>query len=292
MRGSPLEIVFASGKGGTGKTFLSSNFLYYLGPEEAIGIDADVEAPDLLLALGGEKRRLFEQEVWESWKAKICEEKCLGGECLKCLEVCRFFAIEAEEGVPRIIEENCEGCGACSIVCPKGAISLYKKRTGVIYASLTPRGECVLSGDLEIGGRNTGHLVEILKDLGKERASELGVPHVIVDAAAGIGCAVISSLVGADVLVVVAEPTPQSLQGASRIIEVSRGMNVKKRFLVFNKAEREEEDLGIEVLGEIPYDPKVFLAYSEMRPILEMFPNSKASKALKEIFEKLEGEMG
>ncbi|MEM3696691.1 MAG: hydrogenase iron-sulfur subunit [Candidatus Bathyarchaeia archaeon] len=58
-----------------------------------------------------------------SHKAVYDTEKCVG--CDKCVFICPYGAIEAEEfATPRIIQEACMGCGACALVCPHLAIQV------------------------------------------------------------------------------------------------------------------------------------------------------------------------
>ena len=58
-----------------------------------------------------------------SRKAVYETEKCVG--CDKCLFICPYEAIEAQEfATPKINAELCVGCGACSLVCPHLAIQL------------------------------------------------------------------------------------------------------------------------------------------------------------------------
>ncbi|NPA04575.1 MAG: 4Fe-4S dicluster domain-containing protein [Crenarchaeota archaeon] len=288
-----MEVVVASGKGGTGKTFIASNLTYFIWREEgvAVGVDADAEAPDLLVALGGSRRRINAREVRESRKARIDPGKCTG--CLRCFEVCRFNAVDVRGGVPSIIEEYCEGCGACAIACPAGCIDFYVARTGYINVDESAAGPIIVTADLEVGGRNTGDLVYLAKEEGRRLAWELGARHVVVDAAAGIGCPVISSLAGADLLIVVVEPTPPSLKGAKRLLDVAEQFRLRA-YLILNKydlapdyAEKVAEELGIEVLGRVRYDRVVAEAYASMEPLLARDPQHEVSKTLTSIFKHL-----
>ncbi|RLG00815.1 MAG: hypothetical protein DRN49_02465, partial [Thaumarchaeota archaeon] len=237
-----MEIVVASGKGGTGKTFLASNLAILIDEklDGAVAADADVEAPDLILAMGGEKRLLKSREIWESMKASIDYKLC--NRCLKCVSVCMFDAIRLVDGKPEIIEEFCEGCGACAHVCPVNAISFRKTRTGRIYSVETMAGIKTTTGDLEIGGRNTGELVYLVREEAKELARKDHVKNIIIDSAPGIGCPVISSLSGADLLIIVVEPTPQSLTGAKRLLKVAESFKMKVTYVV-NKFDLNEEFL-------------------------------------------------
>lgn len=54
--------------------------------------------------------------------AKSCEYGCLGyGSCVKA---CQFDAIHIVDGVAVVDKEACKSCGQCTLVCPKGLISM------------------------------------------------------------------------------------------------------------------------------------------------------------------------
>ncbi|WFO75023.1 P-loop NTPase [Desulfurococcaceae archaeon MEX13E-LK6-19] len=288
-----MEIVVASGKGGTGKTFISSNLVFYLHKlgRRVVAVDADAEAPDLLLALGGPKENILVHKISSSRKAVIEHSRCIG--CLKCVDVCRFYALEVENHKPRVIREYCEGCGACSIVCPVNAIEFYNMDTGVVRIDVSRVGVPVVTADLVVGGRNTGELVYKAKEEASRLAYENKADVIVVDAAAGIGCPVISSIAGSDVLLVVVEPVPPSLQGAERLLKLARQFNVKP-FLIINKYDLDPQysneivdRLGIEVLGKIPYDRAVAESYANMEPILYSKPDHPVSHALSSTFKNL-----
>ena len=289
-----MEIVVASGKGGTGKTFIASNLTLFFEKNlgGAVAVDADVEAPDLALALGGEKNVLWKKDVWESARAVVNYDLCDG--CGECLDVCMFDAITtSKDGKPSIAEEFCEGCGACSIVCPRKAIRIEPVLTGWILGLETESGVYVVMGDLEVGGRNTGHVVYLARNEAKKMASEKRKSHVIVDAAPGIGCPVISSVSGSDLLIIVVEPTPQSLQGAKRVLKVAEAFNVQS-YCILNKydlnpsfSEKIPEKLGVKMIGKIPYDEEVAESYTMMKPIISEPGDSAVKSALREVFENL-----
>ena len=127
----------------------------------------------------------------------------------------------------------------------------------------------------------------------RKLAEKLGKRFIVIDSAPGIGCPVVSSLSGADILIVVVEPIPQSLQGARRVLEVAEAFRLRS-YLVLNKYDLNEEfskripeELGLEVLGRIPYDEEVVESYTMMNPILLSNPGGRVGKALKEVFENL-----
>ncbi len=294
-----IEIVVAGGKGGTGKTLFSCNLITYLAKhlgESVVGVDADAEAPDLLYALGGSKKLILTRDIRESPKAVIDSSKCI--KCLKCVDVCTFDAIEVVEGAPRVNPVYCEGCGACEIVCPASAIERHVSDTGVVRVDEVSCGAKVVTAELVVGGRNTGHLVYEARELAKDIARECGAKYVVIDAAAGIGCPVISSLAGANYLVAVAEPTPQALQGLRRLLEVASHFRLRP-FVVLNKfgmpgspdVRRDVEELcrdfNAEFLGFVRYDMSVVEAYTNLTPVIEYSPEAPASRDMINIFRRL-----
>ena len=289
-----MEIVVASGKGGTGKTFVSSNLCLYLERvlhEKVVAVDADVEAPDLLMALGSSIKEVDREEFYGSYIPVIDRSKCL--KCGKCVKACEFNAIEMGPEGPVIDRSRCEGLGTCAVVCPVKAIRLQEDKTGDIYASETSYGIIVVTGDLELGKGNSGRLVYRLKRKAYEMGSKIGAKFRVVDAAPGIGCPVISSIAGSDILIMVTEPTPQSLKGCLRLMKVAESLEVEQVAIVnmYNLnpgfVEKIKRILKVEILGYIPYDVNVIKAYTLTRPLLEYSPNSKASKALINCFNRL-----
>ncbi len=289
------EIVIVSGKGGTGKTSISSSLIYLFNRDKfsVLGVDADIEAPDLALALGG-GNILSEEEVWESHYAFIKEEECV--RCNLCLDACQFGAIELNEsGYPYVIPELCEGCNACKIVCPVEAIELKKRRTGKIIHYKT-RFSDIVTGKLEIGMRNSGLMVDLIRDKARRIAANKDSDLILIDGAPGIGCSVISSVKGAYYAIIVMEPTATSLRSGKRVYEVIKHFNVPAGLIVnkfdlkpefVSKIKEWAESEGLEFLGGVPFDKSVVESYVNMKPLLEFDPSSHASKSITEIYEKI-----
>lgn len=287
-----MEVVVASGKGGTGKTFLSSNLAVYLEDRGGVvAVDADVEAPDLLLALGGASLLLWREEYWGIRRPSVDYSRCT--RCWACVRACEFGAIHIGSEGPVVDYDRCEGFGTCALVCPVGAIQLVETRAGVIYAAESAAGVTVVTGDLDLGQGASGRLVYELKERAYELSRNVGAKYRVVDAAPGIGCPVISSIAGADALMLAIEPTPQSVRGASRLLEVAERLGVKP-LAVINKydlnpdyAPRISDTLGVEVAGYVPYDEEVVRSYALMKPLLTYSPRSRAAQRLLEIFSSL-----
>lgn len=223
------EIVVLSGKGGTGKTTVTASLATLL--KDAVLTDCDVDAADLYLLLKPEIKESFEFR-W-SQKARINENKC--GRCGKCEEVCRFNAIKNFKVNPIF----CEGCRVCYNICPRKAIDMVDNLSGHWYISDTKYGPMV-HARLGIAEENSGKLVLLVKKAAREIAERGRYKYVITDGPPGIGCPVISSLSGADVALIVTEPTAAGLHDLLRVLKLAENFKVTVK-IVINKFDLEEE---------------------------------------------------
>jgi len=290
-----VELVIASGKGGVGKSLLASSLAILLAKHghRLVAVDADAEAPNLHLALGVREWDRVEP-YYEGRIAYIDRSKCI--DCGLCMKACPFGAVETINGKYHINQWICEGCYTCSFVCPVKAI---KFKRGVIAGYLrvkekTLYGFPLVSGEITPGRPNSGKLVTEAKNLGRRILSGKGL--LLVDAAAGIGCQVIASIAGAHALLLVAEPTPSSLSDLKRIHKLARHFRIPC-MLVINKADLNEEyrreiieyarEWNIDYLGDIPYDDNVPRSINMLKPLVEAYPDTPASKAIIGVAEKV-----
>ena len=283
------EIVVASGKGGVGKTTIAASLAVLLAKAgiKIVTADADVDAPDLLLALGDGKE-ILSNEIKASEKAVIDEAKCT--DCGKCVDACPFGAIVARDHRPAVVQLMCEGCGVCKVVCPVDAIEVKKAVTGTLDIKETKYGFRSVTGHLRLGEHNSGHLVTSVKSFGRKSAENSGADTLIVDAAPGIGCPVIASISGASYVIAVTEPTPAAKRDLERLVKVIKHFNVPAG-VVINRANLSEDfktglknwitrELGFQILGEIPIDYEVVKSIVNMTPVVEFNPNAEASKVI------------
>ena len=292
------EIIVASGKGWVGKTTVTACLAVFLAKKgyRLVTVDADVDAPNLSIALGGGDTK-FSQEIRISRKAVINTEKCV--KCDKCAKACQFGAIiQTDDDYPVILPMLCEGCGACLVVCPEDAIRLEERLTGELRIEESKYGFPIVTGRLVLGEHNSGHLVTAAKKLGHVEAEKINADIVLVDGAPGIGCPVIASITGANYVIAVTEPTPAATRDLRRLItvanhfKVSSGVVVNKADISVEHKEKLEnwikrEHVELPILGEIPLDYEVLRALTSMVPIVEFNPDSKASRAILNFSETL-----
>ncbi|ADU26149.1 4Fe-4S binding protein [Ethanoligenens harbinense] len=241
-----MRIAVLSGKGGTGKTFVSSNLAAAI--QDFTYLDCDVEEPNGHLFL--------KPKVMNAWTVSVPvpefdAEKCSG--CRKCVEFCRYHALAFIKGKPRLFPEICHSCGGCSLLCPSGAITETERAIGVIEKG-NAEGVAVFTGTLQ-NGEATG--VPIIRKLIRSAPT---TGNVIIDCPPGSACAVMESIVNADYCLLVAEPTRFGLHNLSLVTQLVQ-LFQKQCGIVVNKAVGAEDLIEqfastqhIPVLCKIPYD--------------------------------------
>jgi len=216
------EIVVISGKGGTGKTSITASFSY-LGGNDIIVADCDVDAADLHLLMPPDFGKA--EDFYSGLLANINNDKCT--DCGVCMDICRFDAISLENDQFVIEPLNCEGCGYCQRVCPVDAITMEEQNVGKSFISMTKVGSLMVHAQLGIGAENSGKLVARVKNEAKKAAKETNKEIVLVDGSPGIGCPVVSSLSGADFVVLVTEPTISGLHDLERVYKLVNKFNIE-----------------------------------------------------------------
>jgi len=261
------EVVVLSGKGGTGKTSIVGSFAVLA--ENKVLVDCDVDAADLHLILQPTIKE--EKEFWSGQVAFIDEEKCT--ECGLCQELCRFGAIRDFEVDPI----SCEGCSFCCQVCPVSAIAMKNSMSGYSFISETEYGY-LCHARLGIAQENSGKLVALVRQNAKLIAEREDMDYVITDGPPGIGCPVISALSGANLALLVTEPTLSGIHDLERVILVCRHFGVPA-LVCINKYDINPENTkeietyclsqGVEVGSKIPFDNVVTEALIKRLPVVE-----------------------
>jgi len=278
------EVVILSGKGGTGKTSIVGSFAALA--QSKVLTDCDVDAADLHLLLSPSIKQ--ENEFWSGQVAFIDEKKCT--QCGLCQDVCRFDAIDDFKVDPI----SCEGCGFCSHICPVEAINMKESLSGHWFISDTKYGPLV-HARLGIAQENSGKLVALVRQHAKQIAERDGLDYIISDGPPGIGCPVISSLSGANLALLVTEPTLSGIHDLERVLGVCRHFGIPALVCV-NKYDLNEDNtrqiegyclnLGVEVATRIPFDNVVTEALVQGLPVVE-YSQDKVTQEIESLWQTL-----
>ena len=285
------KLLILSGKGGTGKTTTAAAFTAF-AKARAVA-DCDVDAPNLHLVTG-ERRESQLSDFMGGDKAVLDSESCIA--CGLCYEKCRFGAIEKDpQGRFRSNEYSCEGCGVCQYVCPQGAIKLLPDLAGhkELYT-----GDAVFStATLKMGRGNSGKLVADVKAAMIKNAPDTEL--AIIDGPPGIGCPVIASVSGVDLVLAVAEPSLSGMSDLRRLVKTAQSFRTRLAVCV-NKWDVSPENSqaiqdfcqqeGIPFLGKVPYDKNASVAINSGRSLADC--DCPARDALKKIYDSTRALLG
>jgi MinD superfamily P-loop ATPase len=272
------EVVIISGKGGTGKTSIVGSFAALAN--NAVLADCDVDAADLHLLLEPDIKQSHDFSGGKL--ASVIAEKCIG--CGKCAEVCNFDAVTLQGNSNNVVEKtytiddvSCEGCGVCVHFCPVNAIEFKDSVNGRWFVSETRFGPMV-HARLGIAQENSGKLVSLIRKEAKRIADERNGNFIIVDGSPGIGCPVIASITGADLVLVVTEPTISGQHDLDRVIELTEHFGIPT-IVCINKydinptitedIEMKAQRKDLKVAGKIAYNTAVTKAQIAAKSIVE-----------------------
>lgn len=278
------ELVVISGKGGTGKTSLVSSFAALA--KNAVLADCDVDASDLHLMLQPEIEQ--QHDFFGMKKAVIKKELC--SYCGACETVCRFDAIKDFQ----IESFNCEGCGVCFHVCPVDAIQLEDNVCGQWFKANTRYGPFIYA-QLGLGEENSGKLVTEVRKQAKDLAKYNNHELIIIDGPPGVGCPVIATLTGVDLVLVVTEPTVSGLHDLKRVLELVEHFKAQAAVCV-NKWDLDESkcleienycrEKNINFIGKIPFDQQMIQAVIQGIPPVE-YGSGGAVEEIKRIWHEV-----
>jgi len=294
------ELVVISGKGGTGKTSITAAFASLA--QNAVLADCDVDAADLHLVLSPKIKQ--EQDFSGGKQASIMTEKCIG--CGKCAKMCRFDAITLNGPGNGLVAKtyavdpvSCEGCKVCVEFCPVDAISFEPAINGKWFISDTRFGPMV-HAKLGIAEENSGKLVTLIRKEAKRIAEEQKKDLLVIDGSPGIGCPVIASITGADVVLIVTEPTLSGKHDLERVAQLTANFGIRTLVCV-NKAdinpemtEQISEDAvrhGLKVIGKIPYDDG-FTKAQIMKATLIEYTGGDIAEQIKAMWREVIYELG
>ena len=242
-----MIISVASGKGGTGKTTVSTNLA--LSIKDAQFLDCDVEEPNANIFI---KVKIQESEDVTVSFPEIDFGKC--DFCGKCSEFCAYNALAVVPSKVLVFPELCHSCGGCKLVCPRDAVSWNKRTIGRVEHGKS-NGIDFYHGLLNVGEMQAVPVIKALKKkIDKNKT-------VIIDVPPGTSCPVIESINSSDYCILVTEPTPFGLHDLKLAVEVVRHLNMP---------------LGVIINRDGVGDKKVELyCKNEKIPILLKIPEKK-----------------
>jgi MinD superfamily P-loop ATPase len=286
------QIVVLSGKGGTGKTTVTAA-LAHLASEDpgtrAILVDADVDAANLELLLASQIVETHEFVGGQT--ATIAADLCSG--CGLCTDVCRFDAVRANNGLYTVDTIACEGCATCKTQCPNDAITMLPQVSGRWFSSVS-RYEPLFHARLSPAQESSGKLVTLLKQQAQAYAVEECYPLMIVDGPPGIGCPAIAAVSGADLVIVVTEPTAAGIHDMQRVLGLTAHFGIQS-LVCINKADLYPAGTdmitgycrqhGLPVVGRLPFDLSITEAMVHGQTITAYLPDGPVSRVLREIWQ-------
>lgn len=268
-----MRIAVASGKGGTGKTFVSTGLILIKG--EGVLCDCDVEEPNSHIFL---KPEIEEREDFHVKVPEVDLEKCTG--CNLCFEKCMYKAILVMGKKVIFHPELCHSCGLCAYVCPEKAIKEVDRKSGIIEKG--KKGKILFyHGMIDVGEAMSSPLIRELKKITYHH------DFVIYDAPPGTSCPVIETIKHTDYIILVTEPTPFGLSDlemavkAFKDFEIPMGIVINKVMDDIEEVENFSKKHRVPIITEIPFDKKIAELYAQgIHPATEI-------PEIREIFEEV-----
>ena len=267
-----MKIAIASGKGGTGKTTLSTNLAAYLSENYSVVLaDLDVEEPNSNLFVQGDLI-LKEDKFYfiPEWKQEACTL------CDICHEVCNYNAIIRLNDKIMVFPQLCHSCYACSELCPEDALPMVPHKMGELRffqnGSLS-----IIESRLDIGQEQA---VPLIKQTHEFVDAHFGDHTIqIFDSPPGTSCPVMEAVKPADFVILVTEPTPFGLHDLTIAVETMR--ELKKEFgVVVNRYGIGNDDVlqycnyeTIPVLATIPNDRRIAELYAKGELLYKTLPD-------------------
>jgi MinD superfamily P-loop ATPase len=266
-----MNIAIASGKGGTGKTTLSTNLAAVIAESQKVVLsDLDVEEPNSGLFIKGE---LVHKENKFKMIPEWVKDKCTL--CGICQDVCNYHAVIQLGTKIMVFPELCHSCYACSELCPTEALPMIPKKMGVLK-HFDQGNLSFIESRLDIGEEQAVPLITQTIQYVNENFSDNIIK--INDAPPGTSCPVIEATKGADFVILVTEPTPFGLHDLKIAVETMRELK-KEYSVIINRYGIGNNDVleyckkeAIPIIAKIPNDRRIAELYSSGKLIYNQHP--------------------
>jgi len=268
-----MIISVASGKGGTGKTTISTNLAVSIDRPAKL-LDCDVEEPNAHLFI---KPEINGYEIVSTLIPEIDEALCDG--CRKCADICRFNALTVVGKKVIVFPELCHSCRGCIVVCPVNAVGEGSRELGVIETGTKDK-LTFIQGTMRIGEAMSPPLIRKVRSKIKEN------DLAIIDAPPGTSCPVITAMKDTDFVLLVTEPTPFGLHdlklaaAAVKVLGIPCGIVINRSDIGDRTVQEYAAQENIPILLEIPFDRRIAETYSRGRLLIEDFPTWRHAFAM------------
>ncbi|HPD98253.1 MAG TPA: ATP-binding protein [Synergistales bacterium] len=277
----PFTIAVASGKGGTGKSCVAASLM--VATPGLLGADADVEEPNLSLLLGAVS---ISSSMVETVLPVVAERIC--NRCGKCIDACRFGALNMFGDSFPTPNDLCHGCGVCSMVCPVNAISEKGRPIGEIRMNVKDDLK-IYEGRLMVGMPNPIPVIHATIEAAMAERKNL-----VIDCPPGTSCPMVAAVRSADVVILVTEPTPFGAADLDLALQVVSNLE-KPALVVINRADLGEADIdslagkyNVPVAARLPFSRSVAESYARGNPPASIDPEwKKAMIGIREISERM-----
>jgi len=264
-----MIIAVASGKGGTGKTTVAVSLALAIPSGSTTFLDCDVEAPNAHLYL--EPKFTLHKDVGLPIP-EVDEQLCTA--CGRCAEVCQYHAILVLAGKVLVFPELCHGCGSCTLNCPEDAIREVPDVLGKLEAGPAANGINFARGMLNVAEPMAVPVIRQLKNWQPFPDSAL----VIRDVPPGTSCPVVESILGADFVLLVTEPTPFGLHDLRLAAQLVRDLDLPAGVIVNRDGIGDSQvdefccEAGLPVLMRIPMERRIAESLARGQPLVESSP--------------------
>ncbi len=267
-----MKIAIASGKGGTGKTLISTNIFYslLLNHYRPLLVDCDAEAPNAIAFF----ETILEKTIEITQQVPVIDTTICTF-CGKCHEYCNYNAIFflPYMKIIQVAEELCHGCGACSVACGYGAITEKPVSLGQVSLYTLNGIPSLVEARMNIGGMTP---VPLIKGALKQIHSDTEI--TILDSPPGTSCPFITTVSAADYVILVTEPTPFGLSDLKQSVDTLKqldkpcGVIINRAGLGNKSVHQYLEQENIPLLLEIPFDKRIAETYARGQLVIETQP--------------------